>query len=129
MNPRKRMGWMISTACLAAIAIITMNVAYGTTQNPKKERVIKIVAQRFSYTPNEIILKTGESVRLEFTSLDFIHGFKVPDLNIRADLPPGQVTTIHLTPQKAGVYDFLCDNFCGAGHEDMSGKIIVKDSR
>ena len=51
----------------------------------------------------------------------------MPDLNIRADLPPGQVTTVHLIPKKAGIYTFLCDNFCGAEHEDMHGKIIVKD--
>ena len=127
MNARHRTGWLISTICLAVVAFITMNAAYGSSKNPKKERVIKIVAQRFSYTPSEIILKKGEPVRLEFTSLDFIHGFNIPDLNIRANLPPGQVTIIHLTPQKAGTYDFICDNFCGTGHEDMGGRIIVKD--
>ncbi len=127
MNARHKTGWFTSTICLLVAAFITMNAAYGTTKNSKHERVIKIVAQRFSYTPNEIILKKGEPVRLEFTSLDFVHGFNVPDLNIRADLPPGKVKIINLTPQKAGTYDFICDNFCGAGHEDMVGRIIVKD--
>jgi cytochrome c oxidase subunit 2 len=125
MNARHRTGWFISTLFLAVAAFITMNAAYGSGKNSNKERVIKIVAQRFSFTPNEIILKKGENVRLEITSLDFVHGFNVPDLNIRADLPPGKVTVIHLTPQKAGTYDFICDNFCGAGHEDMGGRIIV----
>ena len=127
MNAHHRTGWFISIIFLLMAAFITMNAAYGSSKNSKHEREIKIVAQRFSYTPNEIILKNGEPVRLEFTSLDFVHGFNVPDLNIRADLPPGKVIIIHLTPQKAGTYDFICDNFCGAGHEDMGGKIIVKD--
>jgi len=127
MNARHRKVWVISTLCLAVAAFIMMNTAHGTDNNPKKERVIKIVAQRFSYTPREIVLKKGEPVRLAFTSLDFVHGFNVPDMNIRADLAPGKVTLIHLTPQKAGTYDFICDNFCGAGHEDMGGRIIVKD--
>lgn len=126
MNPWKKTGWG-GTACLVSVAIVTINIAWGETLTPKKERVIKVVAQRFSYTPSEIILKTGEPVRLEFTSLDFVHGFKIPDLNIRADLPPGQVTNVHLIPKKAGVYEFICDNFCGAEHEDMHGKIIVQD--
>jgi cytochrome c oxidase subunit 2 len=56
-----------------------------------------------------------------------MHGFKVPALNIRADLPPGTVTRVRLTPEKAGTYDFLCDNFCGAGHEQMEGRIVVKE--
>ncbi|WP_317201504.1 cytochrome c oxidase subunit II [Janthinobacterium sp.] len=92
-----------------------------------KEKVIKIVAQRFKYTPNEIVLKTGPPVVLEITALDFMHGFKVPDLNLRVDLPPGKPTRLRLTPEKAGVYDFLCDNFCGSGHEEMNGRIIVRD--
>ena len=91
------------------------------------DKVVQIVAQRFSYTPNEIVLKKGQPVILEFKALDFTHGFTIPDLKIRADLPPGQVTRIRLTPEKAGVYEFLCDNFCGTGHELMNGKIIVQD--
>jgi cytochrome c oxidase subunit 2 len=99
--------------------------ARGQTKNVAKERVIKIQAKKFVYTPNQIVLKMGEPVVLEFTSVDFVHGFKIPDMNIRADLPPGKVTQVRLTPDKAGDYDFLCDNFCGSGHEEMNGKITV----
>lgn len=127
MKARHRTGWFISTLCLAVAAFIATDAACGTSDNPEKERVVKIVAQRFTFTPKEIILKKGENVRLEFTSLDFVHGFNVPGLNIRADLPPGKITVIHLNPQKADTFDFICDNFCGAGHEDMEGRIIVKD--
>jgi len=102
-------------------------MAEATKQRADKERVIKIVAQRFSYTPNEIVLKKGQTVILEFTSLDFVHGLKIPDLDIRVDLPPGKITKVRITPEKAGVYDFLCDNFCGAGHEEMGGHIIARD--
>lgn len=102
-------------------------LAQAQTNNANQEQVIKIVARRFAYTPNEIVLKKGQPVVLEFTSIDFVHGFKIPDLNIRADLPPGKVTRIRLTPENAGVYDFLCDNFCGSDHEEMSGRIIVKE--
>jgi len=126
MHTRHSTGWFISIPILAVAAFITLSAAYGIDTNLNKERTIKIVAQRFSFSPNEIMLKKGESVRLEFTSLDFVHGFNVPDLNIRADLPPGKVTIINLTPQKTGTYDFICDNFCGAGHEDMGGRIIVR---
>ena len=89
-------------------------------------RVVKITAQRFKYTPSEITLKPGEAVLLEFTSLDFIHGLSIPDLKIRADLPPGRVTTLQVQFPNEGVYDFLCDNFCGDKHEEMSGRFVVK---
>ena len=105
----------------------TLSKSETSTQSADAERVIKVVARRFSYSPNEIVLKRGEAVRLEFTSLDFVHGFKIPDLGIRADLPPGKTTSVRLQPQKNGNYAFLCDNFCGAEHEEMHGKIIVQD--
>jgi cytochrome c oxidase subunit 2 len=38
---------------------------------------------------------------------------------------PGQVTRVTLKPDSAGEFDFLCDNFCGTGHEEMNGEIIV----
>jgi cytochrome c oxidase subunit 2 len=127
MKVLHKTGWILSSIFLAGAAFIAMNAAYGTSEIAKEERVIKIVAKRFSFTPNEIMLKKGENVRLEFTSLDFMHGFNIPDLNLRANLPPGQVTTVHLPAPKVGTYEFICDNFCGAGHEDMGGRIIVKD--
>jgi len=127
MNLQINRNWKIGTLCLASIALATIGAAHSAAPKSGKERVVKIVAKRFAYTPSEIVLKTGVPARLEFTSLDFVHGFKVPDLDIRVDLPPGRVTIVKLTPLKAGTYDFLCDNFCGSGHEEMGGKIIVKD--
>ena len=122
-----RLRRQICVAAVYGIGALLYGGAIGAAKAKVKERRIKIQAKKFEYTPNIIILKTGQPVVLEFTSIDFIHGFKIPDLNIRADLPPGQITKVRFTPDKAGEYEFLCDNFCGSGHEEMSGKIIVKD--
>jgi cytochrome c oxidase subunit 2 len=118
--------------CLGALAGVgtllcggAIHAKEGASANAKG-RVIKMEAKKYVYTPNEIVLKKGQPVTLEFTSVDFVHGFKVPDLNIRADLVPGKVTKVQLKADKPGTYEFICDNFCGSGHEDMHGKIIVK---
>lgn len=125
MNASRRKLFLGVAATFGAAALSgTMNAQGAVRQS--KERVIRIQAKKFSYTPNEIVLKEGESAVLEFTSLDFLHGFSVPDLKIRADLPPGQVTRVPLPSLKPGSYDFLCDNFCGSGHEQMGGRIVVK---
>lgn len=97
--------------------------AYGASS----EDVIQVTAQRYSYSPSEIVLRKGKPAVLELTSRDFMHGFKVPALNIRVDLPPGTVTRVRVTPEKTGIYDFLCDNFCGSGHEQMEGRIVVRE--
>ena len=88
-------------------------------------REIEMVAQRFQYTPAEINLKAGEKVILAIRSLDFVHGFNIPDLGVRADLVPGKVTKVEIRPTKVGKLDFVCDNFCGDKHEEMHGTFIV----
>src|ERR1700693_3933268 len=91
-----------------------------------KPRIIKIEARKFVYTPNEITIKQGEQIILELTALDFIHGFSIPDFKMRTDIMPGKVTTLALNPTEVGRFTFLCDNFCGDGHETMNGSIIVE---
>jgi cytochrome c oxidase subunit 2 len=41
------------------------------------------------------------------------------------DIVPGKVATLRVTADKAGSFVFLCDIFCGTGHEEMSGTLIV----
>jgi cytochrome c oxidase subunit 2 len=93
----------------------------------QKEIVIKITAKKFEYSPNSIKIKKGIPVILELTSLDIRHGFNCPKLGVRTNIEPGKVNRVRILAQKAGVYEFHCDIFCGDGHEDMYGKIIVED--
>jgi len=91
------------------------------------EQVIKVTAKKFDYTPNVIKLKKGVPVVLEFTTEDVLMGFNAPDLGVRADIVPGKVTRVRVVPNKAGTFTFFCDVFCGSGHEDMTGAIVVDE--
>jgi cytochrome c oxidase subunit 2 len=89
------------------------------------ERVIHVTAKKFEYTPATIELKVGEPVVLELTALDRRHGFRSADLNIDVVIEPGTPTRVHLVPDKPGRFEFHCSVFCGSGHEDMTGVIVV----
>ncbi|MES2072084.1 MAG: cupredoxin domain-containing protein [Pseudomonadota bacterium] len=88
-------------------------------------KVIRISARKFQFTPAEVRLKRGEEVILELSTQDVLMGFSVPGLKMRSDLVPGKTQTLRFSPDQAGEYEFLCDVFCGSGHEEMSGKLIV----
>lgn len=88
---------------------------------------ISILAMKFEFSPDEIKLKRGEPVTLVITALDRIHGFKIPQFGVRAAVVPGEDARITITPDKVGSFGFLCDVFCGDGHEDMNGTLIVED--
>jgi cytochrome c oxidase subunit 2 len=92
-----------------------------------RERTIKVVARKFSFEPAEIRVRKGETVVLEFTTLDVMMGFRLSELGVRTDIVPGKVSRLRLTPDKAGGFAFNCDVFCGSGHEDMGGTLVVTE--
>jgi cytochrome c oxidase subunit 2 len=116
----------------AAAMLGTTSLVARVTAAPEESvikpegRVIKVVAKKFDYTPNMIHLKMGESAVLELTTLDVVMGFNAPDFGVRADIIPGKVAQVRLQAQKAGQFTFFCDIFCGSGHEEMSGTIVVE---
>lgn len=84
-----------------------------------------MTAKRFSYEPSRLILKRGVPVVLEFTSADRKHGFKAAELGLHTDIEPEKVTRLAFTPDRVGTFAFVCDLFCGDGHEDMTGELVV----
>lgn len=90
-----------------------------------KERTIRIVAKKFEFTPAEITLEKGVPVLIELTTEDVTMGFSAPDFKVDVEIVPGRTTSVRLMPDKAGTFDFVCDVFCGEGHEEMVGRIHV----
>jgi cytochrome c oxidase subunit II len=107
-----------------ALAILT---ALSTQSIEAAPEVIQIQAKCYQYSPREIHLKKGVPVVLQITTLDKAHGFYVPDMNIDATAKPGKPAQVSVTPTKSGIFPFSCDVFCGDGHDNMEGKLIVTD--
>jgi len=116
---RRILGRMMAGALLLAGVPLLVR---GAAAAP---RVIKVSARRFVFTPDHIPMRVGEQVVFELTVEDTFMGFNVPDLGVRADLIPGQTVRLPAVARKAGSFTFLCDVFCGSGHENMHGIIEV----
>jgi len=111
---------------LAAGAVTAIGAVLGAGGFAQaKESVIRVTARKFAFLPREIRLKKGVPVVLEFVTADVVMGFNAPDFKVRADIIPGKVSRLRFTPDKTGSFVFLCDVFCGEGHEGMSGQIHV----
>ncbi len=89
-------------------------------------RVIEITAKRFAFTPNQITVRKGETVKLRLTSEDVTHGFFARPLKIDEEVEAGRTTEITLTPQTTGTYLIICDHFCGVNHGNMNMTIVVE---
>src|SRR5262249_43481018 len=99
MRVRHRLGAIVLAS---AIAIPAGGAPSRTGVDAAEERVIHVTAKRFSYEPSEIAVRQGEPVVLEIESLDREHGFHLPELHLRATIPPGQVTRIPLVADRKG---------------------------
>jgi cytochrome c oxidase subunit 2 len=115
-----------SIACLAMAAMLMGRGSVGLCQSKEKEKVIRITAKKFEFSPAKITVKVGKPIVLEFVSLDRKHGVNSTELGIRADIKPGKPIRIRLVPAKTGTFEYHCDVFCGDGHEEMSGTIVVE---
>jgi len=71
-------------------------------------------------------LKKGETYRLHLSSLDLVHGFSLFPLNLNFMVLPGYEYVLTITPTEKGEVYAVCNEFCGIGHHQMVGKIIVE---
>lgn len=108
-------AFVVLVACVMALCL-TPTHAHPT---------IDIVASNWKFTPDSITLKVGESQQLSLTSSEGVHGIQSDELGIpQTTITPGKISTVTVTPKKAGTYVVHCSVVCGAGHADM--KLTVK---
>lgn len=93
-------------------------------RNPQR---IEIVAQRFSFSPNEITLKKGIPAVLVLTSKDVEHGLKFKELNLNVKAKKGQTAELAFTPARAGTFVGQCSVFCGSKHGSMKMTLHVTE--
>lgn len=86
-----------------------------------------IRSQIWLFTPSEIHIPVGAKLTMYITSQDVQHGFKIDRTNVNVMVLPGQVSKMSHTFTKTGVYNFICQEYCGVGHHTMFGRIIVED--
>lgn len=63
------------------------------------------------YEPSQIVVQTGQLVRLNFDRKDpssCLEEVRFPHFRIAQELPLNQITSIEFTPDKPGRYEFTC---------------------
>jgi cytochrome c oxidase subunit 2 len=75
----------------------------------------------------ELHLPLGKPVKVLLRSIDVVHDFYVPEFRAKMDLMPGLVTYFWITPIRTGTFEILCAGFCGVGHPQMRGKVVVEE--
>jgi len=111
--------------------LVLVNFIQGASANAAQNagRTIEIHAKRFSFSPAQITLKKGETVKLVVTSEDVTHSLVIPDLQVKAEATKDQPGEVTVTPAKVGDFQGKCGHFCGKGHASMKFVAHVVDSK
>jgi cytochrome c oxidase subunit 2 len=72
-------------------------------------------------------LQKDQTYRLHLSSMDWQHGFSLQPVNINLQVHPGYDMVLTITPDRAGEYGIVCNEYCGIGHHTMTGKIYVTE--
>ncbi len=84
--------------------------------------IVPLRAIKWKFTPNEITVTRGDTVRLALVPNNIDFTFAIPELGV--EQPVSGPTTIEFVADKAGTFDFLCSS-CEA-FRGMKGSLIVK---
>jgi cytochrome c oxidase subunit 2 len=97
------------------------------TKSPDR-KIIKVSAERFAFTPSEIVVEQGTVIEFHLTSEDTDHGFRIIGTDVDVAIPKRRrgETIARYTADKAGRFVIECSRPCGAGHTAMRATLIVK---
>ena len=112
-----------------ALAVMLTIALPGNAFDGQDKRVIRITAERFSFTPSRIEIDPGEEVEVRIKSDDTSHGFRIVGADTDVTIPKrgkGDIV-VPLKFDKPGRYVFECSRMCGAGHNFMRGEVIVRE--
>lgn len=113
---------------LAGVAVAASAVGdVGPSAQAREPRIIDITARRFAFEPSEVEATVGERLQLVVRSADGVHGVEIKKLQIKKEVPRGgEPVTIDFTATTEGRFPIICSEYCGNGHNDMSGLLIVR---
>jgi heme/copper-type cytochrome/quinol oxidase subunit 2 len=119
---------------LALLSVGVVPIAGEPRQEPApadgEPKVFEVVARRFEFEPATIEVTEGDRVRLVVRSADGPHGVEIKAFKVKKAVPrakPGDAPiTIEFVATSVGEFPILCSEYCGNGHEDMKGTLVVK---
>ena len=138
---RLEIGWTVGPVIILAAVVIVTLYALPNVERPRHyDYALDVIgaqwAWRFEYpnwnaTAKNIVssgtmyIQRGVTFLLRIHAEDVIHSFYVPDLGIKIDAVP-QITNIFwVRADIVGTYTVQCAEFCGTGHSQMHGTVVV----
>lgn len=97
-----------------------------TMQKTGETKTFIVSGKSFSFTPNEIRVKKGDTVKITYKNTGGFHDFTLDEFNVKTpQIQSGQTADIEFVADKAGTFEF----YCSVGNhraQGMKGNLIVE---
>ncbi len=96
--------------------------------------IINMTAEQFAFVPHKVEIKQGIIVVLRVWSTSDLepqwkdHGIMIEGYGINEITPTDQIVTIIFLADRVGTFGIHCSVYCGSGHDDMHGQLIVQSA-
>lgn len=125
---------------------VIIPLAIALIPHETRRHYISVNARKYGYSPSRIIVDKGDTIVLNFSTLDVTHGFSLDGYPIKLMARKGvmfqkhtlqddaghdmndwsRVSTVKFVAYRAGKFTFRCTEICGNLHPFMTGELIVK---
>jgi cytochrome c oxidase subunit II len=104
-----------------------MEANLGTSMQPDRSAVVRVIAQQYAFVPQCIVVPTDTPITFRVTSPDVVHGFLIVGTNVNSMVVPGYVAEIRTRFTQPGEHLMPCHEYCSLGHEGMWARVKVLD--
>ena len=87
---------------------------------------LNVNSKKFEFEPGTIRVKQGDLIEVRLTSTDIPHGFGIRAFEVNERVGKGEEKVFRFTASEAGTFPIICTVYCGAGHKNMRGELIVE---
>ena len=131
---RSELVRFVAVTIVVGVVLAASSIPSAMPQEPAPEtgvgpKTFEVVARRFEFEPSTIEVTEGDRVRLLVRSADGPHGVEIKQFKVKKAVPrakPGDSpVTIEFVASLAGTFPILCSEYCGNGHDDMKGTLVV----
>jgi plastocyanin len=106
---------------LVSLALVPLPAASSVPQ----ERLFRVEAKDFRYSPSVLHVNPGDRVTIELVSEDVVHGIFIDGYDLEVHADPGQPARLSFVANQAGSFRLRCSVTCGALHPFMIGQLKV----
>ncbi len=90
---------------------------------------IHYVARMWKFEPENVTIPAGSTVDVYLSAADVTHGMILLGTNLNLMAVPGVVNYARVRFDQPRVYQLLCHEFCGTGHDRMAAALRVLDRK